>query len=158
MSWCVHRTSTACNRQRHLRATLCCLLQCAWCWLEDLYMLTYTPCLLHCLQKAKFTQIFTTEKLGLNNFESFRPYQVCPIGPSEVLVLQLKTGPRATSIFNNMPFCSWVVSDLYKEYTSSLHFLFFTYTSATSITGWRSGRSNKTYKSLTGEGRYCARQ
>lgn len=85
-------------RHRHLRATLCCLLQCACCWLEDLYMLTYTPCLLRCLQKAKFTQIFTTEKLGLNHFESLRPYQVCPLGPLEGPVLQLKTGLRATSI------------------------------------------------------------
>lgn len=127
MSWCVHRTSTACNRQRHLRATLCCLLQCAWCWLEDLYMLTYTPCLLHCLQKAKFTQIFTTEKLGLNNFESFRPYQICPIGPSEVLVLQLKTGPRATSIFNNMP----SAAELCQTSTRNTPHLFISYSSHT---------------------------
>lgn len=65
-------------------------------------MLTYTLCLLRCLQKAKFTQIFTTEELGLNTFESLRLYQVCPLGPSEVPVLQLKTGLRATSIFNNV--------------------------------------------------------
>lgn len=43
------------------------------------------------------------------------------------------------------------MSDLYKEHTPPLHFLFFTYTSATSVTGWRSGRSNRTYKRWTGE-------
>lgn len=112
-------------RHRHLRATLCCLLQCAWCWLEDLYMLTYTPCLLRCLQKAKFTQIFTTEKLGLNHFESLRPYQVCPLGPLEGSVLQLKTGLRATSIFNNMP----SAAELCQTSTRNTPHLFSSYSS-----------------------------
>lgn len=68
-----------------------------------LYMLTYTPCWLHCLQKAKFTQLFTTEELRLNNIECLKLYQVFTLGPFEVPALQLKTDLRATSFSNNMP-------------------------------------------------------
>lgn len=63
-----------------------------------LYMLTYTPCLLCCLQKVKCTEILTTEELGLNNFECLKLYQVFTLGPFEVPALQLKTGLRAISI------------------------------------------------------------
>lgn len=88
-------------RYRHLRATLmfsatCFMLAGRHGWL---YMFTYTTCLLRCLQKAKFTDIYS-RGTGLNNLESLRLYQVYPLGALEVPVLQLKTSLRATSIFN----------------------------------------------------------
>lgn len=84
--WAVQYNLQLCG-YRHLRATLLFSAMCSvpagrHCWL---YMLTYTLYLLCCPQKAQFTQIFTTEDLRLNNFESLRCYQFAPWVPQKYL-------------------------------------------------------------------------
>lgn len=77
-------------------------------------------------------------------FESLGLHQVCLLAPLQATVLQLKTGLRTTSIFSNMSFAAGSCQTCTRD-TSPLQFLVFTYTSATSIIGWRGpGRSNET--------------
>lgn len=129
MSWCVHTTSTvaAVQTQTSESNTLLFTAMCLVLAGRPLHacihsMLTALP-----TKGQIYTDIYYRETGILNHFESLRPCQVCPLGPLEVPVLQLKTGLRATSIFNNMP----SAAELCQTSTRNTPHLFSSYSSHT---------------------------